>query len=247
MRDITRQETIRQVLSDNIPKDKWLHITDIYNLFEQSHTDFRPDDFLPLADYNSQEQWKRNIRVALRQFKLKNLILWNGNEKYLFPGFDEISNDEVPSLPQNTGISEQKLWEQLERKRITGIKGEEFVVEYEKQYLLKLNLNELAEKVKRVSDENVANGYDVISYSPDGQEKFIEVKTTTTSKYEFEISSNELRRAKQLSENYFLYFIRNFKADNNDNEILIYDYSELESNFEMFPCSFKAKLKNNYS
>lgn len=243
MRDITRQETIRQVLSANIPNDKWLHITDIYNLFEQSHKDFRPDDFLPLADYNSQEQWKRNIRVALRQFKLKNLILWNGNEKYLFPGFDEISNEEIPSLTQNSGISEQRLWEQLERKRITGIKGEEFVVGHEKQSLLNLNLTELAEKVKRVSDENVANGYDVISYSPDGQEKFIEVKTTITSRYEFEISSNEIKRAKQISENYFLYFIRNFKADNKDNEILIYNYSELESNFEMVPCSFKAKLK----
>ncbi|MGB4775215.1 MAG: DUF3883 domain-containing protein [Daejeonella sp.] len=243
MRDITPQETIRQVLSESIPKDKWLHITDIYKLFEQSHKDFRPDDFLPLADYNSQEQWKRNIRVALRQFKLRNLILWNGNEKYLFPGFDEISNEEIPSLTQNSGISEQKFWEQLERKRIIGIKGEEFVVEYEKQSLLKLNLIELAEKVKRVSDENVANGYDVISYSPDGQDKFIEVKTTITSKYEFEISSNELKRAKQLSDNYFLYFIRNFNADNNNNEILIYNYLQLENNFEMIPCSFKAKLK----
>ena len=156
---------------------------------------------MPLAEYNIQEQWKRNIRVALRQFKLKNLILWNGNEKYLFPEYDE-TTDETPSLTRNVGISEQKLWDQLERNRITGIKGEEFVVNYEKQLLRELNLNDLAEKVKRVSDENVANGYDVISFTAKGDEKFIEVKTTTTSKFDFDISSNELKRAKQLSDNY---------------------------------------------
>lgn len=243
MRDITRQETIRQVLSENIPKDEWLHITDIYKIFEQSHKDFRPDDYLPLAEYNSQEQWKRNIRVALRQFKLKNLILWNGNEKYLFPEF-EGAIEEKPSFNQNIGISEQKLWEQLERKRITGIKGEEFVVEYEKEKLKQLNLSELADKVKRVSGENVANGYDVISFTPQGIEKFIEVKTTTTSKFEFEISPNELKKARQLSDNYFLYFIRNFKTDSKDNEILIYRFSDFENNFELIPCSFTARLLN---
>jgi len=241
MRNITNQETIRKILSENIPKDEWIHITDIYKIFEENHTDFKPDDYLPLADYNSQEQWKRNIRVALRLFKLKSLIFWNGNEKYLFPGYDD-SIEKKPSISLNKGISEQELWDQLERKRVTGLKGEEFVVEYEKKQLLKLNLTTFADKVKRISNENVANGYDVISFTPEGKEKFIEVKTTTTSKFEFEISSNELKKAKQICENYFLYFIREFKIDANDNEILIYKFSDFENSFEIIPNNFIAKL-----
>ena len=241
MRDITSQKTIRQVLSENIPKDEWIHITDIYKIFEQKHTNFKPDDYLPLAVYNKQEQWKRNIRVVLRQFKLKSLILWNSNEKYLFPEY-EGDIEGKPSITSNKGISEQELWEQIERKRIIGLKGEEFVVDYEKTHLLQLNLTNLADKVKRISNENVANGYDVLSYTPDGKEKFIEVKTTTSSKFEFEISSNELKKAKQLSANYFLYFIRNFKFDTKDNEILFFRFSDFENSFEIIPNNFTIKL-----
>lgn len=241
MRDITSQSKIREVLSEFIPKDKWLHITDIYSLFEKNHSEFRPDDYLPLADYNSQEQWKRNIRVALRQYKLKHLILWNGNEKYLFPENEIIEQKKV--LSKSKGLSEKELWERLEKNRITGLEGEEYVVNFEKQQLIKLNLEKLADKVKRVSDTNVANGYDIISYLPNGKEKFIEVKTTVTSKFEFDISTNELQQAEHLSQNYYLYFIRNFNKEKSENEILIYKSEDLKNKFELKATSFKAKLK----
>jgi len=101
----------------------------------------------------------------------------------------------------------------------------------------------LADKVKRVSDTNVANGYDIISYQPSGEEKFIEVKTTVTSKLEFDISANELKQAENLSENYYLYFIRNFDNQKSENEILIYSSEDLKNNFELKATSYKAKLR----
>ncbi|WP_347174261.1 DUF3883 domain-containing protein [Polaribacter uvawellassae] len=241
MRDITSQSKIREVLSEFIPKDKWLHITEVYSIFEKNHTDFRPDDNLPLADYNSQEQWKRNIRVALRQYKLKHLIVWNGNEKYLFPENEIVEQKKV--LSKNKGLSEKELWEQLEKNRIIGLQGEEYVVNIEKRKLIDLNLKKLADKVKRVSDTNVANGYDIISYQPNGEEKFIEVKTTVTSKFEFDISANELKQAENLSENYYLYFIRNFDNQKSENKILIYSFEDLKNNFELKATSYKAKLR----
>nr|WP_322623854.1 DUF3883 domain-containing protein [uncultured Flavobacterium sp.] len=236
MRNITNQETIRKVLLNKIPKNQWLHITEIYRIFEQNHKDFKADDYLPLAEYNKQEQWKRNIRVSLRNFKLKDTIQWNGNEEYYFPDSDK-STIKNALLKKRNIISEEELWAQLEQKRITGIQGEEFVINYEKKNLRNLNLDHLAEKVKRLSIENVGNGYDILSYSPDGNEKFIEVKTTTTSRFEFEMSSNELKTAELLKENYYIYFIRNFKYKS-DNEILIFEYKDLQDNFEMIPCDY---------
>uniref|UniRef100_UPI0040495A18 DUF3883 domain-containing protein n=1 Tax=Flavobacterium sp. TaxID=239 RepID=UPI0040495A18 len=110
---------------------------------------------------------------------------------------------------------------------------------------MELKLKKLADKVKRVSDTNVANGYDIISFQPNGEEKFIEVKTTVTSKFEFDISANELKQAENLSENYYLYFIRNFDNLNSENEILIYSSKDLKNNFELKATSYKAKLKKN--
>lgn len=242
MRDITNQKTIRKVLLEAVPKNEWHHITEVYRFFyEHYRDDLKPDDFLPLADYNGQEQWKRNIRVALRQFKLKDLILWNGKAKYLFPDNERIETIIIDRTEKK--LSEEEIWTQLEKKRLIGLEGERFVVEYEKDRLLELGLADLATKVKRISDESAIRGFDILSYTKDGREKFIEVKTTITSKYSFEISFNERTKAMQLGDNYFLYFLRNFNPKNVNNEIKIYTLEELENEFEFVPNNFIAKKK----
>ncbi|MBO6186808.1 MAG: DUF3883 domain-containing protein [Chryseobacterium sp.] len=241
MRDITSQKIIREVLLKNFPTNKWLDITEVYNLFENNFNNIKPDDFLPLSKRNPQQQWKRNIRVALSRFKHTNIIYWNGNRRYYFP---DIENESVEALiKKKIKISEENLWKQLEIKRLIGIDGENYVVKYEQEFLIKNNKNHLAKKVKRISDENVAKGFDIISYDIDGKEKFIEVKTTVTTKSCFEISSNELKKAEELNSSYYLYFINNFSPSKVENSITIFTYSELLDKFEFIPNNFIARIK----
>ena len=57
-----------------------------------------------------------------------------------------------------------------------------------------------------------AAGYDILSYMPSGEKKFIEVKTSTGRvEAPFYISANELEFSKQHSQNYYLYRVFGLK------------------------------------
>lgn len=75
------------------------------------------------------------------------------------------------------------------RNKQIGLKGEEFVLQLEKE---KLN-PELSEKVIHVSiEEGDGAGYDILSYDATGKPRFLEVKTTTGAKETpFYLSENE--------------------------------------------------------
>lgn len=85
--------------------------------------------------------------------------------------------------------------------------GEELVIAYERKILLQNHLDELASKVVNVAiTHGDGAGYDVLSFTPKGKEKFIEVKTTTgLANVPFYMSANELEFSKQNSQNYYLY------------------------------------------
>jgi hypothetical protein len=88
-----------------------------------------------------------------------------------------------------------------------GKAGELLVVHYERQALLSAGKPELAEKVRHIADlEGDGAGYDVESFTSDGNKKYIEVKTTSSGKdSDFFITANELQFAKQHGENFYLY------------------------------------------
>ena len=88
-----------------------------------------------------------------------------------------------------------------------GRAGELLVVHYEQQALLNAGKPELAEKVRHIADlEGDGAGYDVESFTSDGNKKYIEVKTTSGGKdSDFFITANELQFAKQHGENFYLY------------------------------------------
>ena len=57
-------------------------------------------------------------------------------------------------------------------------------------------------------------GYDILSYTIDGDEMFIEVKSTKTKKKEFfEISSNEVEAANKYGDSYYIYHVTNTLND----------------------------------
>ena len=68
---------------------------------------------------------------------------------------------------------------EIEKNSELGRMGEDIVIEYEKMSLLKVGRKDLADKV--VATRNIAGNaerFDILSYDKDGNEKYIEVKTT---------------------------------------------------------------------
>lgn len=118
----------------------------------------------------------------------------------------------------------RKVYKQLSNKRVykidhikkvkkdakNGLSGEELVLAYEKEKMLKNNRNDLLEKIDWVSSYDDNRGYDISSFEFDenGREHqiFIEVKTTEEGeKSSFFISSNEINTMKEKKEKYWIY------------------------------------------
>jgi hypothetical protein len=237
---VTSQETLRNLLNDFVPKDKWIYITDIYDIIERNIGVFHPNDFDVLAEYNQQPKWKRNIRNALQTLKTNRQILWDGNSSYLFPSI--ISEEtESSTLPARQGMTESQFLQIQERRKEIGRQGEEFVVDYERKKLVEAGNLELATMVKRVSIDDIGAGYDVLSFTTAGDKKHIEVKTTIGAGNSFEISINEIDKRKVLP-NYFIYFIRNFNPGDNEIEPIIISSADIDTQLELIPSSFRATL-----
>jgi Domain of unknown function (DUF3883) len=97
--------------------------------------------------------------------------------------------------------------------RSLGLAGEEFVIQYEHWRLVMLGQRSLADRVEHVANTRGDGlGYDVLSFVPNGQEKFIEVKTTAFGKETpFFVSRNELDFSKLERERFHLYRLFEFR------------------------------------
>lgn len=99
-----------------------------------------------------------------------------------------------------------------ERNRALGCAGEECVLAHERRSLDHAGRGDLAKRVQWVSrDVGDGAGYDIASYSPDGQSRLIEVKTTNGwERTPFWISRNELRVSKERPDVWRLFRLWNF-------------------------------------
>jgi len=102
-----------------------------------------------------------------------------------------------------------------ERNRSLGRAGEERVVAYEKSALITVGRDDLARKVRWVSEENGDGaGYDIESYTSDGKKRLIEVKTTNGwERTPFYISRNELAVADERRSEWCLFRLWNFARE----------------------------------
>ena len=102
-----------------------------------------------------------------------------------------------------------------ERNRALGRAGEERVVVHERSALKVVGRDDLARKVRWVSEEDGDGaGYDIASFTPDGQERLIEVKTTNGwERTPFFISRNELTVAEERRSEWCLFRFWNFSRE----------------------------------
>lgn len=139
--------------------------------------------------------------------------------------------------------------EKAREDAITGLVGEELVIEHEQERLTKLGLYDEAEKIKHMSIVSDSFGYDIKSFDLDENGKvvdlFIEVKATTLSyDSEFFVSRNELEKSKQLNKNYAIYRIYN---SNDVNPKFYVAKGPIEENFFLDPLTYTAKYKYELS
>jgi hypothetical protein len=99
------------------------------------------------------------------------------------------------------------------RNSALGRAGEEFVLNFERAKLLAARQDRLAGKVEHVSTTRGDGlGYDILSFTPDGQETLIEVKTTGFGEYTpFFVTRNELGVSKRESHRFNLYRVFAFR------------------------------------
>lgn len=102
-----------------------------------------------------------------------------------------------------------------ERNRALGRAGEEHVLAHERALLRSAGRDDLARKVRWVSDEDGDGaGYDIASFRPDGQSRAIEVKTTNGwERTPFYISRTELAVADERRSEWCLFRLWNFSRE----------------------------------
>jgi len=98
------------------------------------------------------------------------------------------------------------------RNRSLGKAGEAFVVDVERRRLVEAERDDLARRIRWVSDEDGDGaGYDVFSFEPDGGERLIEVKTTNgAARTPFFLSRNELELSLERPTEWCIYRVHLF-------------------------------------
>ncbi len=127
------------------------------------------------------------------------------------------------------------------KNRDLGQKGELLIVQHEKKVLIENGRPDLAERVRHVSAiEGDGAGYDIESFSPEGEIKYIEVKTTRgPAGSSFFISANEVEFARQHPNNYYLYRVYNYEDSRNFGRFYV-STGVVEEMFELTPTQYRA-------
>lgn len=175
--------------------------------------------------------------------------------KYIGPPLSEVKPDFIKLLPseiakrgskksKGTKVKKPDYAEENEKNRKTGEKGEILVFRKEEKYLKKIGRVDLIDKLKHISIEDDSAGYDILSFDKKGNEKYIEVKSTTlkiSKIHHFNISSNEYEKAKNL-ENYYIYFVFETNTKNPKIFKLKRPFDLPDSKIEVIPANYDVKI-----
>jgi hypothetical protein len=110
----------------------------------------------------------------------------------------------VADRGMRAGLTEEEFASLLERRSETGRAGEMLVILEELARLRACGCPRPEDYVKRVAESDVGCGYDVASTWP-GEERYIEVKTTTCPGSDFFLTANERAVLEKLGKQAWLY------------------------------------------
>jgi hypothetical protein len=126
-------------------------------------------------------------------------------------GYLEVARDYEAVLegPLNScgRLSEEELWLRLDAQRRRALQIEKLVLAEERRRLRRLGRPDLAAAAFRVSERDVAAGYDIASFEEDGSPRIIEVKSSVGSRIRFVWSGGERTCAGLHKDLYWIYFV----------------------------------------
>lgn len=209
------------------------------------------DQLTEWLDNNLSEELTNISASQLEQHIWRNIFVWiiyeeRDSLKKVKPNSlkkIEKPKDGITEIPQSKrdfkGVDVDFQAQSKDQKDL-GDDGEELVKQYEIDYLKSKSLHDLAAKVEIMKD---GVGYDILSFNVDGNEKYLEVKTTTGNKFTpFFLSDNEFNFMKQNIGKYSIYRVFNYNADYNFAE-----FYEIKGNVEiqllMEATNYKVYLK----
>ena len=154
-----------------------------------------------------------------------------------------LSNQPPPSeLDQMLAIARKfDVAGRAERNRSLGRAGEERVIAHEQTTLTGVGRFDLAQQVRWVSEEEGDGaGYDIASFSPEGQARLIEVKTTNGwERTPFHITRNELAVAEERRTEWLLLRLWNFARNPRAFEL----HPPLDAHITLIATSFEARFR----
>ena len=156
------------------------------------------------------------------------------------PDFSSVKNEDIE---KNTTHRNYWVNQNSDRAKEIGLAGEEAIIESEKKKLYDAKKPSLAKEVLHVSKVvGDGVGYDILSYDVDGNEIFIEVKTTSRDKYAgFIITANELDVAREYRTKYWIYRIFEFDPNSNRGGVFYLSVDQLEK-MHLTPMQYKCEF-----
>lgn len=188
---------------------------------------------------------------VLEQQIWRNIFVWLIYEKYhgkeSIPSNtlirQETPEDGFSEMPEsNTRFEGHEVdFEQKAKvQKELGDAGEELVKLYEIKCLEDKKMFEKAQKVRIAED---GEGYDVYSFDEKGNEKFIEVKTTSSNwKNRFYLTRHEIKFMRANKLKYSLYRVYNYDEENNSGEFFELK-DDVEDRLLMEPTQFEVVIK----
>lgn len=173
-------------------------------------------NYQQILDDKILEYLQNDVRIenVFQNYADRNIKLnKNANFEKMFvkpPKYEEVK-EPLPNYSKNP-IKINYL-EREQKNTKLGYLGEELVYNYEKWNLVRKGRKDLSDQIKWVAkDEGDGAGFDILSKTVTGEDKFIEVKTTKSGiKTPFFFSRNEFHFSNKKDQNYFLYRIFEFE------------------------------------
>ena len=177
-------------------------------------------DEIHSGTYLGDGQYSRKLRFRKRSISLQvdenaasgDVLVLGGPKSTKRSGLHEVDKSTIQAFEKGTLPKKRRKItpEQfLNIKRImeeNGRLGEEHVLNAERARLRRSNRPDLVTKIRWISQQSVAEGYDILSFETTGEKRFIEVKSTAGQHNTFEMSDNEWQKACELEGQYYRLF-----------------------------------------
>ena len=128
--------------------------------------------------------------------------------------------EEMPTIREEAasllGATTRRNYLEIEaRNRSLGLAGEEFILRFERERLVRGGERKLADQIRHIAvEEGDHFGFDILSFESGGRERLIEVKTTSFGiMTPFFASCSEVNFSNERSAEYQLYRLYNFRVE----------------------------------